>query len=357
MNKYCPECGVKNPEEANFCKSCGKKIEIINSQNNIPFKQINNNSISPQYNGEIQPYNKIKKPFSKNKLITGIAVMSIVSILFGALLVSGFFYNEDINEPYTNKIHVKGGPKANIESIISGGNALTTPEVGHTAIYGYYIGGIKIGEISFTSIGEEIYGGAQCDKIIGDGNFNFNIYGQSLDADFDISAYISKSDGILAYCRYGFNFNEPYTMDMDMILDIDKDEGEIIVTMDSSFIESTSTVIKTSQEYWDCTILKDDLYVGYLKEVTYTMNVMGYDTEVTLKISVIGKEDVTVKKGTFEDCYIIQIDQEQNYAITTSKIWINDEGICPKMQIGGSAAYSISYEGMSIELEEYYTTE
>ena len=44
-------------------------------------------------------------------------------------------------------------------------------------------------------------------------------------------------------------------------------------------------------------------------------------------------------------------------APTTSKIWIDEDGICPKMQIGSSGSSSISYEGMTIELEEYYTTD
>jgi hypothetical protein len=190
------------------------------------------------------------------------------------------------------------------------------------------MGSSKVGDISFTSVGEQSYGGNQCNKITGDGNFYFEIYGQSMEANFDIDAYISQSDGILNYCEYSFEFCNPFSMDMDMILDIDKDNGEITITVDSSLIDSQSTVIKTPDEYWECTILRDNLYVGYSKEVTYAMDVLGIDTEVSLKISVIGIEDVTVKKGTFEDCYIIQIDQEQAYSTSTSTIWVDEDGIC-----------------------------
>ncbi len=357
MTKFCPLCGIENPKEAVYCRHCGARFDIRIPSNNTSIQQGNNDSPKPQYYDTTQPYSIPKKSFRKYKPMIAIAVTGVVAILIGAFLITGYLHDEGINDTYINKIHVKGGPKANIESIVSSGNALTTPAEGHTAVYGYYLSSNKIGEISFTTEGEEIYGGKQCDKITGGGNFNFNIYGQSFGVDFDIGAYISKSDGILSNCHYSFDFNKPYNMNMDMILDIDKEEGEIKVTVDSSMMSSTSTVIKVSDEYWECTLLEDNLYVGYTKEVTYTLNAYGYDAEVNLKISVIGQEDVTVKKGIFEDCYIVQIDQEQGYATTTSKIWIDEDGICPKMQLGSSSSSSISYEGMTIELEEYYTTD
>jgi hypothetical protein len=350
MTKYCPLCGIENPKEAVYCGYCGTRFDFR-------IQQGNNDSLKLQHHEQNKQCYTPKKPFWKNKPVIAIAVIGVVAILIGVLFMTGFINDEDINDSYINKIHVKGGPKVNIESIVSSGNALTTPAEGYTAVYGYYLSSSKIGEISFTTEGEEYYNGKQCDKIIGGGNFNFDIYGQSVGANFDIGAYISKSDGILANCRYSFDFNKPYNINMDMILDIDKEEGEITATVDSSLMSSTSTVIKVSDEFWDCTLLEENLYVGYIKEVTYSIYAYGYDAEVNLKISVIGQEDVTVKKGTFEDCYIVQIDQVQGSATTTSKIWIDENGICPKMQIGSSGSSSISYEGMTIELEEYYTTD
>ncbi len=353
MNKYCPVCGEKNSEEAAYCLNCGKKLDFIISENKSFEK---NESNDYQNYEENQTYKTTNKPIKKYKILTVISVISVVSILIGAFLISGSFYDESINNPSINKIPVKGGPKFNIESIVNSGNALTLPDIGHTAVYGYYLSGVRLGEISFTNVGEENYNGEQCYKITGNGNFNFDIYGQSMEVDFNIDAYISKSDGRLVYFNYDFEINQPFNIDMDMIMDINKENGEITVTVDSSLIGSSSTIIKTSDGFWDCTLLKDDLFVGYLKEVTYTTNVLGYDTDVSLIISVIGKEDVTVKKGTFEDCYIVQIDQDQGYVNSTSIIWIDGNGICPKMQIGSSSYSSISYEGMTIELEEYYTT-
>jgi hypothetical protein len=357
MNKNCPICGIENPKEAVYCGYCGSRFIVEGLSNITPVKQRNSDNQMTQHYEMNQQYSTPKKSSRKNKYIISITVIGVVAILIGALLITGFLNDTVINNPTINKIPAKGGPKVNIESIVSGGNALATPAEGHTAVYGYYLNSSKIGEIFFTSIGEEVYGGKQCDKIIGGGNFDFEIYDQSVGVNFDIDAYISKSDGILTNSHYSFDLNIPYNINMDMILDIDKEEGEITVTVDGSLMSSTSTVIKVTDDYWDCTLLKDNLYVGFIKEVAYTMNVYGYDAEVNLKISVIGLEDVTVKKGTFEDCYIVQIEQIQGYTTTTSKIWIDEDGICPKMQIGSSGSSSISYEGMTIELEEYYTTD
>jgi hypothetical protein len=110
-----------------------------------------------------------------------------------------------------------------------------------------------------------------------------------------------------------------------------------------------------TDDFWSKTNLQDVLYVGYSNEVTYTTSVSGYDTDITLKITVIGQEDVTVEKGTFEDCYIIEIEQDSGVVSTTSYMWIDENYVCPKMQISNSAA-SLGYGDLVIELEEYYTT-
>jgi len=355
MNKYCPNCGIKNPEDAGFCLNCGTKFVLDLQQNNKCYQESKNETNNYQGYEENKTNELTKKPIKKYGIFTIISVISVVSIIVGAYLISGSLNDEDINYPSIDKIPVKGGPKINIESIVNSGNALTVPEIGHIAVYGYYLSDVKLGEVSFTTVGEEYYNGEQCYKIIGEGNFNIEIYEQSMDVNFDIDAYISKIDGKLVYFYYSFNINQPFNIDMNMILDIDKDSGEITVTVDSDLIGSYSNVIKTSEEYWDCTLLKDDLFVGYLNEIAYTMSVMGIDTDVNLIISVTGQEDVTVKKGTYEDCYIVQIEQTQNYVKSTSTIWIDENGICPKMQLGSSTYSSIGYDGMIIELEEYYT--
>jgi hypothetical protein len=356
MSKYCPDCGANNSDEAGFCLNCGSKLKQYYQQNNSYYQKGDNESIQNPENQDVSKQPISNAPTRNYKFLTVISVIFISAVIIGAYLISGFIFTDGTNNPSINKVAVKGGPKFNIESIVSSGNALTTPDIGHTAVYGYYMNGEKLGEMSFTTVNQENYKGEQCYKIVGDGSYNFEIYGQSMDLGFEIDAYVSKSDGKLAYFYYDFDINQPFNIDMSMTLDINKENGEITVTVDNSLMESQSTVIETSEEYWDCTLLQDDLFVGYLKEVAYSMSVMGIETEVNLIISVTGMEDVTVIQGTFEDCYVVEIEQDQGISSSTSTLWIDEDGICPKMQLGGSTTSSFSYEGMIIELEEYYTT-
>jgi hypothetical protein len=356
MSRCCPDCGENNSDEAGFCLNCGAELRQEYRQNIPYYTDEDNQSTSNQENQEENNYPISNKPTRNYKFLTVISVIFISAVIIGAYLISGYIFTDDTNNPSINKVPVKGGPKFNIESIVSSGNALTAPDIGHTAVYGYYMSGEKLGEISFTTVGQENYKGEQCLKITGEGSYNFEIYGQSMDLEFNIESYVSKSDGKLAYFLYDFDINQPFNIDMSMILDINKENGEITVTVDSSMMESQSTVIETSEDYWDCTLLKDDLFVGYLKEVAYTMSVMGVKTEVNLIISVTGKEDITVNQGTFEDCYVVEIEQDQGPMSSKSILWIDGNGICPKMQLGSTSSSTVSYEGMIIELEEYYIT-
>ncbi len=138
-------------------------------------------------------------------------------------------------------------------------------------------------------------------------------------------------------------------------MNVDKENGKIMTTIYDSATGSITTVIEVPDDFWTTTNLQDNLYVGYINEVSYTMSVDGYNTAVILRISVTGQEDVTVAKGTFEDCYKVKIEQMTGVVTTTSYMWIDQNNICPKMQISNSAA-SLGYGDLTLELEEYYTT-
>jgi hypothetical protein len=173
---------------------------------------------------------------------------------------------------------------------------------------------------------------------------------------FDIEGYESVSDASLMYCNYDFTVGyESYSIDMQGNIDVDKYNNEITSTVYSYFTGTISTVISVSEDFWTKTSLQDNLYVGYTNEITYTANAMGIDSSINLLISVTGQEDITVGKGIFEDCYVVKIDQETGDNIITSYMWIDENDVCPKMQISNSAV-ALGYGDLTIELEEYYTT-
>jgi len=76
------------------------------------------------------------------------------------------------------------------------------------------------------------------------------------------------------------------------------------------------------------------------------------ETEVNMKISVKEKEDVTVKLGTFLDCYQIEIETEQNGITSTTTLWVNEEGITPKMEVDTGSGSVISMK-IVFKLENY----
>ena len=105
-------------------------------------------------------------------IIAIVGIFISIIVVLAILIASGVFNSGildggsgglsgigDSGSSSEDKIPVTGGPMASLQSIATGGNALTTPDISHTAVYGYYLMGVKIGSISFTNIGEEYYEG------------------------------------------------------------------------------------------------------------------------------------------------------------------------------------------------------
>jgi hypothetical protein len=165
--------------------------------------------------------------------------------------------------------------------------------------------------------------------------------------------------------------------------------------------------IEFSDEYWDMDPEMEELEIGFEKIVEFTMTfkvndfdyniydttedeeVSEYDlTETytdddyaynvedeisqtvttTMEIRVTDQEDVEVPVGTFEDCYVIEVNQKQNteYGYYTSssydetsstKIWINQNGVMLKAEYSlfgeSSMGMGSSSEKFVIEIEDY----
>ncbi|MCK4902868.1 MAG: hypothetical protein KAS76_05855, partial [Thermoplasmatales archaeon] len=148
--KYCPTCGIDNIENAAFCKGCGVKIGENITTNNQPMNAVTNENMTPQYYGQQYQYPP-QSPSRNVKPIIAIAVVGIAAIVILAVLFMSGVFTGGLSNPSVNIIPASDGPAASLQSIATGSNVLTTPESGYTATYGYYLGGAKIGSISFTN--------------------------------------------------------------------------------------------------------------------------------------------------------------------------------------------------------------
>jgi len=355
MYRYCSKCGCKCLENTKFCESCG--AELIQYNASATPKANNNYNdfeqqvadtyecpkpqqvVEQQYYSQAQNYSPTQKSSKLKPILAIVAVVAIVGMLIAVYFLVPFNGN---NEEQSANI-MTTGPKVSLQSLANG-NTMVIPEVGFTCVYGYYLDKTKIGEISFYSEGVETYEGEECIKIIGDGYYDIEAYSEQLTITYAYDAYVANDDYNLKYIHFIMSY---YGTDMDMTMTYDKETGEITTSYSYSGYDST-TVMKMSEDYWELSEINNILYVGYETEFSYTIDSYGTEVETTIKLSVTDKKDISVPAGKFKDCYQIELSQE---SIAVSTIWINNDGIVPKMQVASSGLGST--DSLILQLESY----
>jgi len=373
MYRYCSKCGCKCLENTKFCTSCGVELvqysasttpETVNNYNDFE-QQVSDTyeqpqpqqAVTPQYYPQQQDYSYQQKPSKLKPILAVIGAIAIVGMVIAILLFVPF--NSNTSTPNIEYITV--GPKVSLQSLANG-NTLVIPEVGFTGVYGYYTNGKKIGEISFTSEGYKIYDNEQCIKVVGDGYFDFSSTGQETSVNYEYNAYVANDDYNLKYLNMVLTYEFPedfdfgWDMNTELTMEFDEDAGEITSSYATNGADN-SMVMKMSDEYWELSDMFTNLYVGYKKEFSYTMDYMGTSSEMTIKFEVTGQEDVTVSAGKFKDCYIVEYGQEYYGSFSTSStVWVNENGIVPKMELAGSTSMTdtdTQSGTMVLQLESY----
>lgn len=380
MYRYCSKCGCKCLENTKFCTRCGVELvqysasttpEAVNNYNDFE-QQVSDTyeqpqpqqAVAPQHYPQQQDYCNQRKPSKLKPILAVIGTIAIVGMVIAILLFVPF----NSNNTTPNIGYTTVGPKVSLQSLANG-NTLVIPEVGFTGVYGYYTEGNKIGEISFTSEGYKIYNDEQCIKVVGDGYFDFSSTSQEASVNYGYNAYVANDDYNLKYLNMVLTYEFPEGLDFDMDLDtdvtmeFDEDKGEITSSYTANGADN-SIVMKMSDEYWELSDMFTNLYVGYKNEFLYTIQIppssietMEYSSEVTIKFEVTGQEDVTVPAGKFKDCYIVEYRQEYYGSFSTSStVWVNENGIVPKMELAGSTSMTgtdTQSGTMVLQLESY----
>jgi len=186
----------------------------------------------------------------------------------------------------------------------------------HSATYGYYFQESRVGELQFASSGNRAYqfeGEFNIDTTIGEvgGSFDGEVGPQS------------KSSG--GSCE---DSSLPFPTAIDAAIFID-------VTKEMMFL--------LPPEHWGT------IDMGYSGQFTYTMH-LGCIPEVTVEITAVGKEDVAVPSGTYENCFMVNGTQpEMDLELT---LWVTEQGIVPQTEIT-MAVRGVDSLTLTMKLENY----
>ena len=374
MNRYCSKCRGSCSENVDFCPNCGMQLlqnhNIDTPTNNdySGFEQPTDNNyndfeqqvadtyekpkpqqvVTPQYQTLEQSYSYQQKPSKTKPILAIVGAIAIVGMLIAVVLLVPFnFGNNDENVQIMTT-----GPKVSLQSLANG-NTLVVPEVGFTGVYGYYISGTKTGEISFSSEGVELYDGEQCIKVVGSGYFGITLAEEEMTFKYNYDAYIANDDYSLKFFQMTTSYKGT---NMYVTMDYDEVAGEITAsyTYEGYDGADSTVVMKMSDEYWDLSDAFENLYIGYKKEFSYTVDSFGYETKISMVLSVTGKSDVIVPAGKFKDCYIVELGQGTDGVSSTSTMWVTKGGIVPKMEISSISSGIDAEIAIVLQLESYY---
>jgi len=366
MSKSCFKCGTEPPNDKISYPYGENKFEgtVTPSVNQTSYStDLETTPYSPQ------PPTSPAKP-GRKKIIAAVAIAMAACLIAAALFVfMGLGKTEfeklidemrDSVDEYsfgTAKTMISGGPTVSLMSLASG-NFQSIPADGCIGKYGIYYNGEKVGTSTEETVGTENYRGADYLVIKGRGDVNMYYGYQDIAFIMDYTYFVEKETKIPVFMTMTYDYSEPEELeDMDITTEItwNKDTGEIKTSIPSMGVSSEA---KLPADYWGMISSVDDLYIGYNKEFDYTITTSGQEVDVTMSISVSSQEDVTVAAGTFEDCYVVVMEQAAYGGAVGSmdfnfKVWISQEGVVPKSESSMSTMGSMN---LIAELEGYYTT-
>ncbi len=370
MSKICPNCGNENSDQSAFCLSCGNKLNEM--QNTAPNQQnMGENTNFTQPPTYSKPVGNVVGGSNKKLLfaVIAIAVIAVVASAGIFLVLGGEDDSEGNNGGSGSLITSESfqtstqGPVVNLQSLASG-NLQSIPAEGYTAVYGMYYQDEKVGEVTAQNVGIQSYNGITCYKIIGESDMTLTVSGYDMATTMDFTYYVRQSNMMPLHMTIDIDYSQPsYLADYDMSMQIDWDHstGEMVIST-SVMGNSYTMTSNLPMDYWDLVNL-NSLSVGQSESFDYTMsmNLPGMDSQtvdISTTFTVTGIEDVTVAGTTYQNCYVLEMEQNQQTSSTSTgveanmKIWLTSNGIVPKAQT--TSGSGVSTFSVTQILEDYY---
>jgi hypothetical protein len=184
----------------------------------------------------------------------------------------------------------------------------------HSATYGYYSQESRVGELQFGSADNRTYQF--------EGEFSINTTAGEV-GDFRNSVPRSTS--------FGWSSDDPslpFPTAIDAAIFVD-------VTREMTLL--------LPPERWG------DINVGYSAQFTCMIHVDSIP-EVTVEMTVIGKENVVVPSGTYENCFVVNGTQTDMDLEMT--LWVTEQGVVPQAEVT-MAVRGIDPLTLTMKLEHY----
>jgi len=203
--------------------------------------------------------------------------------------------------------------------------ALLNPEPAlkvHSATYGYYFQESRVGELQFASVDNRTYQF--------EGEFTLNITAGEVRVDFhgELEGFRNSVPQFTGLAGGLKDSSLPFPTSIDAAIFVD--------------VTKKMTLL-LPPERWK------GIDAGYSEQFTSTTHLDGI-AELTVEMTAVGKEDVVVPSGTYENCFVVNGTQpEMDLEIT---LWVTEQGIVPQAEIT-MAVRGVDPLTLTMKLEHY----
>jgi len=173
----------------------------------------------------------------------------------------------------------------------------------HSATYGYYFQESRVGQVELVSVGNLTY------QFEGEFTINTTMGEIGVSFDGEVGDFKNSVPESMSFSKSYNDSSLPWPTGVDARIFVD-----VTIQMASLL----------PPERWGA------IDVGYSKQFTPTLFYVGIP-DVTVKMTAMGKEDVVVPHGTYENCFVLNgTEPEIGLEIT---LWVAKQRIVPQAEI------------------------
>lgn len=192
----------------------------------------------------------------------------------------------------------------------------------HSAIYGYYFQESRVGEVQFASAGNGTY------QFEGDFTINITIGEVGVSFNGEVGDFRNSVPRSTSFSKSYEDSSLPFPTAIDAGIFVD-------VTLEMTLL--------LPPERWGA------IHTGYSEQFTPMVSYGGI-AEVNVEMTAIGKEDVVIPSGTYENCFVVNGAQSDMDMEMT--LWITEQGVVPQAEIT-MAVRGVDPLTLTMKLEHY----